>query len=207
MSSIFKNIITRQDVEIRVRDTIKTWIDSYLAEVERQNGLNVRQLPRPRSYTRRNEFERWPEDQIPAVIVISPGLTAPPVANGSGQFRGYWGVGVAVITEGQDTDNTRDLAGYYTAAIRALILQRPSLGGFAMGVTWEDERYDDISDVEMGRTLASGQVVFQVEVEDIVSTKAGPVTPDTPPVTPPDDSPTWPVATVVTADVEMEDDA
>lgn len=205
MTTIFKQIITRQDVELQVIDTLKDWFDTYLAEVERQNALDVRQLPRPRSYSRRNEFERWPEDQIPAVIVISPGLVEPPVANGSGEFRGYWGVGVAVIAEGQDTDNTRDLVGYYTAAIRALILQRPSLGGFAMGVTWEGEHYDDISDVEMGRTLASGQVVFQVEVEGIVSTKAGPVTPDTPPVDPPPVSPAWPIATEVTADIELED--
>lgn len=203
--TIFKPIITRQEVELRVTNTLKDWIDTYLAEVERQNGLDVRQLPRPRSYSRRNEFDHWPEEQIPAVIVVSPGLVGRPVANGSGEFRGQWGVGVAVIAEGQDVNNTRDLVGYYTAAIRALILQRPSLGGFAMGVTWEDERYDDISDIDVGRTLASGQVVFQVEVEGIVSTKAGPVTPDTPPVDPPPVSPTWPIATQVTADVELED--
>lgn len=201
--SIFKPIVTRQEVEMAALNTLKLWFDTYLAEVERQKGLDVRQLPRPRSYIRKNEFDRWPEDQIPAIIVISPGLVGPPSGTGSGSFRGDWQLGVAVITEGQDNDNTRDLVGYYTAAIRALILQRPSLGGFAMGVTWEDERYDDISDTEVGRTMASGQVVFQVTVEDLVSTKAGPVTPDTPPVTPPDDSPTWPIATTVTADVQI----
>jgi hypothetical protein len=205
VNSIFKPIITRQDVERAALDTLQTWIDTYLAEVERQNGMAVRSLPRPRSWTRRNEFEHWPEDQIPAIIVVSPGLTDPPMGTGSGAFRANWDLGVAVVAEGQQTNNTRDLVGYYTAAIRALIIQRQSLGGFAMGVIWRDERYDDISDLEVGRTLASGQVVFSVTVEGIVSTKAGPLTPDTPPVDPPDTSPTWPIATTVEADIVLED--
>jgi hypothetical protein len=205
MSSIFKDIITRQEVEQAAMITLQTWLDTYLAEVERQKGLAVRSLPRPRSWMRRNEFEHWPEDQIPSIIVISPGIAEPPTGTGSGAFRANWLLGVAVVAEGQQTNNTRDLVGYYTAAIRALIIQRPSLGGFAMGVTWTDERYDDISDTEIGRTLASGQVVFQVTVENIVSTKAGPLTPDTPPVDPPDTSPTWPIADTVSVEYELED--
>lgn len=201
--TLFKPIITRQDVEHAALNTLKPWFDTYLAEVERQKGLIVRQLPRPRSYMRRNEFDKWPEEQLPSIIVISPGIVGRPTASGSGMFTADWGLGVAVIAEGRDNDNTRDLVGYYTAAIRALILQRPSLNGFAKGVVWEDERYDDISDFDAGRTMASGQVVFQVEVEDVVSTRAGPVTPDTPPVDPPPVSPDWPIADTVTADVQI----
>jgi hypothetical protein len=204
-NNIFRQIITRQDVEQAALDTLQIWIDTYLAEVERQKGITVRSLPRPRSWTRRNEFERWPEDQIPAIIVVSPGLSDPPMGTGNGAFRADWDLGIAVVAEGQQTNSTRDLVGYYTAAIRALIIQRPSLGGFAMGVIWTGERYDDISDTEIGRTMASGQVLFQVTVEGIVSTKAGPVTPDTPPVDPPDTSPTWPIATQVSAEYELED--
>lgn len=202
--SIFGQVLTRSNLEDAVVALLRKWMDTYLAEVERQNGIPVRTLPRPRSIERRNAFEHWVEEQLPSLVVVSPGTVGPPRKRGGGSYVAEWAVGIAAIAGGKDANSTRDLVDLYTAAVRMLILQRPSLEGFAIGATWEDEHYDDIADSDVGRTMASGQVVFQITVEDLVFANAGPITPDDPPTTPPDTSPTWPIVDTVHLDVELE---
>lgn len=202
--SSFGQILLRSDLEDAVIAVLKKWMDTYLAEVERQNGKPVRTLPRPRSYSRRNEFDKWPEEQLPAIIVVSPGTTGRPRKRGNGEHEVDWAVGVAVIASSTTMDNSRNLIDLYTAAIRALIVQRPSLEGFAIAATWQNESYDDINDQEAGRTMASGQVVFEITVENNVFAKAGPLTPDNPPDPPPNTSPTDPQVQTTHLDVELE---
>lgn len=203
-NSIFGQLLTRGDLEDHVVDLLKKWMDTYLAEVERQNGKAVRSLPRPRSIVRRNAFEHWVEEQLPTLIVVSPGTVGPPRKRGNGSYEVDWTLGIAAIASGKDSDNTRDLVDLYATAVRALIIQRPSLEGFAIGVVWEDEHYDDISDSDVGRTMASGQVVFRVTVENVVFAQAGPITPDTPPDPPPDTSPVWPIVETLHLEVDLE---
>lgn len=180
-----------------------TWMPTYIAEVERQSSLDPRSLPAIRSFTTRNEFTKWPEDQLPAVVVVSPGAAGEGIRKeGDGRYRVRWVVGVAVVASARDQATTNRLAKLYIAAARAAILQHASLGGFAEGVEWEDERYNDLPPAQE-RTLSAAQDIFTVEVRDVLTAGSGPVDPVEDPYDVPE---AWPSVEAVTITVNQEED-
>lgn len=148
------------------------WMTTYLAEVERQKEIKAESLPPVKSWVAANEFRKWPDEQMPVGVVLSPGLAEEPLRDGDGKYRAKWHVGVAVVVKGRKRSETAETAKLYAAAVRAAVLQHPSLGGFAQGVTWKDESYTDLP-METERTLGSAQLVFEVEVEDVIQSLAG----------------------------------
>lgn len=199
---VFGEIKTGAHVEAALISTIEEWIETYLAEVERQASIEARKLPAPRSYSTVNEFRKWPEEQIPAVVVVSPGLaTSGIMVEGNGQVNATFLAGIAVVVSAKDKASTNMLAKSYAAAIRTLILQHPSLGGFSRGVTLLDESYND-GPPEDERTLGAAQVQFEVEVPDVSWSKGGLTAP---PDDPYDPDPTFP--TVDETDVTINKEA
>lgn len=193
--SIFGRIVTRTELENAAKVTVQTWISTYLAEVERQHGIVAGRYERPRGYSTTNDFDRWEEDQLPCIIIVSPGMSSTPVKRGDGNYNTWWALGVGVVCSGDTEHDTRAMVDIYTAAIRALLIQRPSLNQFAQGLNYEDERYDEAA-TENRRSLQAGYVVCTVEVDNVVMSNAGPMTPSDPPS--PDPTvpiPDWPVAT------------
>jgi hypothetical protein len=199
-TSAIGKIVTGRDVELAALAMLKRWSSTYLAESEAATGRVRGSLPRIRAWTTASEFEKWPEDQLPAVLLISPGLAAPPRADGGGSYRASFALGVAVIVSTARMDETAALAKLYCATFRACLLQHQSLEGFAAGVTWVDENYDDLPSID-DRSLGAGQAIFAVEVDGISTRWNGPphpsdpLTPDTAPL--PDD----PTATAVAVEV------
>lgn len=173
-------------VEEAARSTLQAWIPTYLASMERQLGLAPRTLPPPRSWVVSTEVDRWPEEALPSVLLLSTGLAEEPARDGQGRYRARFALGVAVVVSASDEKATDELAKIYTAAIRTCLLQQHSLGGLALGVDWEDERYDVLPGRSRG-PLAAGQVVLSVDVEDVVAARSGPrgTPPDDPYVEPP----------------------
>lgn len=192
--TIFGTIVTRTELENAAKLTIQTWISTYLAEVERQHSVVAGSYERPRSYTTTNDFERWDENQLPAIIIVSPGQSAPPEKQGDGKYRTTWALGIGVVCSGNDEAETREMVDIYTAAIRTLLIQRPSLGQFASGLTYEDERYDEMSTAKR-RSLQAGYVICSVKVDNVADASGGPITPSDPPVPATDPIPDWPIAT------------
>jgi hypothetical protein len=196
--SVFGPVVTGAHVEQAAILTLKTWLQTYVAELERQTGRDPESVPMPRAWGTVNEFEKWPEDQMPVALIISPGLEPnTPVAEGRGTYRAKWVLGVAIVCSARDEAQTNSLAKFYAAAVRATILQNPSLGGFARGVQWVGESYTDLPKVDE-RTLGTGQVIFSVEVGEVVDEKAGMRTPPDDPYTQPE----WP--TVETPEVALQ---
>jgi hypothetical protein len=64
--------------------------------------------------------------------------------------------------------------------IRQMLVQQKGLGGFASGLTYEDEKYDDVPESE-DRAQASAQVIFTVDVPGIVNFKKGIIEPSADP--------------------------
>jgi hypothetical protein len=141
-ASAIGTIVTGRDVELAVLRFLKRWAGAYLAECERQRGFAPGALPRIRTWTIANEFETWPEDQLPCLLLVSPGLAEAPMPDGAGVYRAKFTLGLAVIVSARTGDETAALAKLYCAAMRAAILQHQSLEGFATGVEWIDENYD-----------------------------------------------------------------
>jgi hypothetical protein len=185
----FGRIVTARRVGQAVVDTLELWMPTYLGEIERQEGMGVDTLVRPASYTVRSSLVRFPEQQAPAVIVIVPGTAGRPRASGKGVYEAAWQVTVAVIGHGTDLASTRANADRYAAAIRAVMVQKPGLGGFAESVDWEGETYAD-TDESMARSKAVAAVALAVTVGGVTTRRAGPQSPLGDPFTPPASDPT-----------------
>jgi hypothetical protein len=73
MASNYGPIITAWTVEQAVRDTLQTWIDTFLGEIERQSSgrWDLRQIRRPRSWFIQSAFHDIPEKLLPAIHVES----------------------------------------------------------------------------------------------------------------------------------------
>jgi len=199
--SIFGRIVSGGDIEQWCIALTRTWIDTYLSEVERQHDFVAGTLQRPRAYVTAPTLDKWPEDQLPAIIFVSVGLAEAPLKSGDGRYRARWDMGLACVCSARRQEESRAAAMTYMAALRALFVQRPSLDQHANGTTWEGETYDDI-DYDDVRSLSAGVAHFVVEVYDVVSANAGPVTPDAPRDDPHEPYPMWPQ--VLTTDVDVE---
>lgn len=198
--SIFGPIIDGHTIEGWATAHLELWLPTYIAEVARQRDVPI--PPNPRSYVTVNEFDRWPEHQIPTCIVVSPGLADQPAKAGDGRYRATWVLGIAIIASGRDRPSTEKLSKMYAAAVRAAIAQHPSLGqSVVRGSQWRDERYTDVPNDD-SRTLGSGQVYFYVEVDNVINTTGGPAGPPEDPEPPMDE---WPVVGDVIITINKEE--
>jgi hypothetical protein len=161
-------------------------------------------LPEPRSWIVADDVERQGVDQLPAIVIVSPGLNATaPLQEGDGSMRAFWLIGVGIFVSADTRANTAKLVRQYGNIIRAIMLQKQSFGGNANGSVWLDESYNDTFVFTDDLTISAGQVVFQVEVSEAVNRFAGPVgSPD------PDTQPgsQWHTADTVDIDVERKEE-
>lgn len=198
---VFGNLVTGTDVEAAALSTLKLWAPAYMAWAERSTDRAPGSLPAPRSWVTASGVERWPEEQLPSVLLVSTGLAEPPSLDGSGSYRGTFALGLAVVVAARDRADADALAKLYVATLGAILLHKPSLGGLAAGVEWTDEKYDALpGDPAKRRQLAAGQAVYTVDVRDIRSGRgAGPLTPPDDPQAPAPDDPT-----VTSAELEID---
>jgi len=176
-TTIFGRIVTGYDVEQWVLALERKWFGTYLAEAERQHGYAACTFPRPRAWVVAASFDKWPEDQVPAVLVVSTGVVVPPRKTGDGVYRAQWRVEVGACVSARTEAESRELAELYVAALNAVVVQHPSLEGNANGASWLELTYTPL-DYDSTRSLYAGSAVFAVEVDDVVTTGAGPAAPD-----------------------------
>jgi hypothetical protein len=189
-------IVTGRDVELAAMSLLKRWLGTYLAECERQRGFAPGALQRVRGWATAADFEKWPEDQLPCVLLVSPGLTESPVVASATEYRAKFSLGIAAIVSARTMDETAALAKLYVAACRACVLQHQSFEGFAAGVEWLDETYDDLDSIDT-RSLGAGQAIFAVHVDGFARRWNGPKTPNDPPAVDTDPLPDDPTVSTV----------
>lgn len=207
MSSPFGAIVTPDNVARAALATLRKWMPYYVPELERQRGHDDGDPwpPAPRSYIAlaSSSVTTWPEDQQPTVVAICPGLARQPELDGDGLYRATFSLGVAVMVSARDKDATDRMAGLYGAAARAVIVQHPSLDGFAARSRWVDESLDDVP-VDATRTLRAAVVEFEVDVDAVVSAADGPTDIPDPAPDPHAEWPEWPLADPVIVTTEAE---
>ena len=200
--TLFGPIVHAGMVEDAAAATLRLWLPTYLREIERQHGRAQLALPDPKSwlvYSHEDRPEDWPESGLPAVLLMCPGLKGEPAREGAGTYRARWDLQAGVVVSASRPAQTRQLAQLYGAAIRAAILQHPSLGGFAQAVTWADEANGDMSPID-SRSLGYTSVAFTVDVLDVVDARGGPILPD---ASADPDGPEWPDVTSAEAAVSL----
>lgn len=187
-SAIFGPIVTGADVEAAVIAHLKQWLPSYLAELERRTGRSPGVLPAPRSFDTVNTFALKPGDQLPACVVISPGLADTPHRRGDGVYNGWFRIGVAVCCSAATQADSNELSKLYAAAIRTLFVHKPSLDGFASGLELVAEGYDHTPPDYLA-VGAVAEVDVDVEVAAISQASMGPAEPAPAPDPAPADAP------------------
>lgn len=198
---VFGPLISSTDVEEAAEATLRAYIDDYLYMAERVTGRGEGSIARPGSFNLRGEFATWPEDQLPAIVLISTGLAQPPERVGARYHTVYeLHVGIAVSAKtgpepGSAQTAAERLVKLYGAVCTRILTQHPSLGGFAEGIRWFDERHGESNRTPDG-AVGLTRDTFHVHVTDVIDTYAGPATPSTSSV--PVDPNTGPPLTVTT---------
>jgi hypothetical protein len=173
--TLFGRLIESTDVQNAAQETIEEWIETYLAEYERQRELDPKTIQVIETYTQVNEFRDWAGNETPVCVIVSPELPETS-KKGGGEYTGQFILGIGIIVQADTRPNTNKMARAYGAIIRQLLLQQAGLGGLASGITFESEKYNDVPEGE-DRAQASAQVIFTVEVPGIVDSRKGTIAP------------------------------
>jgi hypothetical protein len=197
--SLFGQMVSGAQVEQAVIDTVDLWMPTYLREAERQFGYAENSLLNFRTIKTDNEFTKEMANQLPALVVISVGITGKPRPQGGGPILASWVVGVALVVTARKQAEAEKLSKDYAALMRTLLLQQSSLGDFAAGVAWQNESYTDIPSSEE-RQLASASMEFHIDVDEVSNQRAGLRTPPDDPT----EVPSWPTAETVSVTTEKE---
>jgi hypothetical protein len=180
---LFGQFISPEDVIDAAVETLRTWLPTYMAEVERQKGLQPRTIPRPptpESYHGGVDLETWVGADTPEVMVLAK-PSGPPERFASSYTQGYTlTVGCLCIGTGstlaeRPEDDARIVASYLGAATM-LLVQQPALGGLTERLVMIAAPDVSLPDSEK-RAIAQVVTEFEVWVTEIVSETAGPVGP------------------------------
>jgi hypothetical protein len=193
-TNIYGPIWSAKQIERRVIGSLEDWLTFYLGEMERLDGYAPDSIQRPLGYVRAPELSKYPEDQVPCIVVMAreaiPKKTAP-----YKEYEATFPVAVAPIVSDTDKDSSQDLAGTYAAAIRASIIQHKRLkstaypDGIEGSVEWAHEGYMDLA-FSSSRSLGTASGIFNVTIDVAVAGQAGPrELPTEPPSVDPGD---WP---------------
>jgi hypothetical protein len=207
--SLYGRLIGAHHVEDAIVNVLRVWYPTYLHEAERVSGIVPGTLELPRSIRVTSEQEAMPEDQSPTLIVASPGTTDLLGVSGARQYSARWeidaGIRISAIgTQENGTPRALRLARIHALAIRACLIQQSDTDEFLFRRDWVGEAYDVLPSID-DRTICVARVRLEIEVPDVLTSDAGPITPivipDDPNVTPPVASPEWPVAVVSGVDL------
>lgn len=195
--SIFGDLFGGDQVDSALIDLLELWMPTYLTEVVRQRGLEI-ELERPRSIRAVAEFESWPEEQEPSIVIVNPGILERPKKEGDGSFGALWPVEICISCSAATQSEARRNSQLYIAAARGCIMQRRSLGAGMGGTDWSGENYELIA-AEQRRTKAGAKASFTVERDPVLTVGAGPTDPELVPQ--PED---WPEVKTTQVTVEKE---
>lgn len=173
------------DVELAVKTVLHDWLPSYIAEYERQHGMQVGATPVPRGWVfTGRDLAKMPGDQLPCVVIMAGGITNPPRREGGqGLLTVTWAVDVGAVFAAAWGGMSRLHAQLYATAVHTLLQQRPVAVGDGAAVDWRAEGYDEM-DFESSRSYSASIASFNLEVRGVGWADGGPPPHVTPPVDP-----------------------
>ena len=182
-------MVTSYDVELAILETLKAWLPAYLAEHDRQHGLDPGWTPAPRGWVLTGRtLQKLVSDQLPVVVLMNAGLTGPPRKEGPpGTYTATWAMQLGTLISAAWGSDSRQRAAAYSRAIQ-LALEQRGLAGITAAFAWTGELPDEY-DFAGTRTYSATVLGLNVEVRNVAWSAGGP-----PPDAPPPDDPTapWP---------------
>ena len=174
--SIFGRIVTNSMVEAAVLELVNVWADTGLAEVERQSGVTVGLIQRPRAYAAAFDFDNWQEEQLPAVYAVSPGPAQLERAGGD-RYTAIYPLDVGVFVNDQTEPLVRGAASAYQMAVAMIVAQNGGIGALAATRTEWIGGALRLPDPD-NRTLALATCEFHIVISDVLDGGAGPASPN-----------------------------
>lgn len=191
--STFGQIISYGTVERWILDLAEKFFPEYLAETERQLGLDPHYFTAVKGFVTVNDWGYWPDEHLPCLVVVDTGQAEVPERRGGGIWNSKRMYGASIVVSSTTRSDTRFAAHAYAAAFRTLLLQHKSLEhpDVIGGVSWVDERPAPIPS-ESERSLGAVNMFFTVDVNGV--TDEGGMTPEPEPRPDPYEPPIdWPV--------------
>ena len=171
-------IVSGFEIEQALAKIIREWMPDYLLAMEHQRGLPPGKLPTYKTEAPTSwDAARLREDQLPACAFVSTGTDGrPDTFNSDGSYNAKWRVECVSVCSARGNGQARKLAQWYTAAVRALLVQWP-LTDTRLNLLRIDllgERYQTRNPTEE-RTLGEGVAVVLVHAAAITYRTAGPI--------------------------------
>lgn len=135
MSDQFGAFVSRGSVERAVLELLQSspaglnppLILYYLAEAERQEGLEPHTLDPPRTYRGGVDFTVFQGDEFPAIIALVAPMGTPE-RHERAEYAQWFEVQAAALVSAENEDDARPLADAYGIALAALVAQNGGLG-------------------------------------------------------------------------------
>jgi len=134
-----------------------------------------------KSWAVANDGEKWPEQGLPALLVVGPDESSDAEEYSQGMYRATWPIEVGLVIAAKTGPAARKYARIYGAAIRGALLQGRSLGVDGLTTKWLGEGTGVIGLDKQRRTMASNANLFAVTADNVVSWRKGPGS-DKPPI-------------------------
>jgi hypothetical protein len=152
------------DVEAATIATLQKWLPTYLAETARQHDLT--RIATPKSWATASAYDRWPEQQLPAIIVSAPGTEGDPRVDGDRVYAADYELRVTAEVIARHGNEARLLGQLYAGAVRVAMMQRRSLGDGMRVTDWRGESNTTLEIVDR-RTRFGAQNIFRVAVPNL----------------------------------------
>jgi hypothetical protein len=175
--SVFGDFGSSEDIEVAVLKALEKWLPTYLRRIESVRGLDVGELPEIRSFSIVSDYDRYPQEQLPAVTIESPGLVSGSLTkDGAGYYSGSYAVEVSVTTAADEGVAARQGAQRYGEAVRGALLQHRSLDTDMQVADWVDESLVGENEKRTRRVTCAN--AFEVDLHNLISIRKGPAEPD-----------------------------
>lgn len=190
--TIFGPLLDGSDMERAVLTFLQEWSETHIQYALRVKDPKKKRWPdgirEPRSWrTVHLVREKWPEEQMPCVLVHSPGEARDPEVTADGTVLRTFGIAVGSIATGggpNAEEDAKEIARLISSALRQAIIQHPDLecpsypDGFALDVKMGPESNNQITrGVEAERHLMGVWVPYEITVPQTLDVNAGPDAP------------------------------
>lgn len=180
-SPVFGNMFVAGSLEQAYINTLIKWFPDYVNEVAAQNDLDPAEIAIPKNYTNRNSFDMLPAEELPKVIVISPGTVGDPTMYNNGTYEAAWRIGVGVVHAHKDENTANYLSKVYAAVVREIINDKQTLDDSVYGIQhtlWVNEMYDDVPIGSPTVKTRAASLNFSTLLTGVSTKGRGPLEPD-----------------------------